>query len=48
MHYPLPNVVEAVFVAPLPQQSDELPNPVAEDTKGHERQQPEQQQPRLP
>jgi predicted DNA-binding transcriptional regulator YafY len=41
-------LVEAVFIAPLPQQADKLPHPVAEDSKGHEGEQPEQQQSRQP
>ncbi len=37
---PPAELIEAVFVASLPQQADQLPHPVAKDPKGHEREQP--------
>ena len=31
----LHRLIEAVFITPLPQQADQLPAPVAKNTKGH-------------
>ena len=39
---PAAKLVEPVLIPPLAQQSDELPNPVAENAKRHEGQQPQQ------
>jgi hypothetical protein len=36
-------LVEAVFIASLPQQANELPNPVGEDAERHDGQEPQDQ-----